>query len=424
MGCLFSECSLNAVFTYDSRLFSSLWLEQIPTPLLSEDGEELQFDGLYSFFGEDCKTEECSAERVFSHDSDRRGPLFCEEISYALAPAESREVEYILISSLGLQDDDLRVSVNGVVFSDTRLNVSWYSGETQLFSPSGGGPTNPAFQSTGFRAVRLTKLQAIALLGRNFDAGDQIEVELFDGWGAHYTGSPWVAEARLSDGSSMFFNGASWGGGLQLRLDNLSVRYQTGTTVTLDQTLNHTINIPLSGEIINQTIQSGWNLREFRVVGGKITRFDLTYIVGPHYYNWFNQPNPVWSPPGGFKLENSYPWLGPQTAAFRVEDLADPTNLLYYEEGASLDTVGAIPGDIGPNDFRSSSGLIYLQWGGASAGANPAAPPNPFTYGPHFTNYYPLGGFTLPAINQPPQYQAQTLTGPPLISELDELLLV
>jgi len=61
-----------------------------------------------------------------------------------------RAVREMLITSLGPNDDDLRVDVADRVVSDTRLNVSSYTGES-----IGAPGSNPNWPTSGFRVVRL-----------------------------------------------------------------------------------------------------------------------------------------------------------------------------------------------------------------------------------------------------------------------------
>ena len=65
-------------------------------------------------------------------------------------------------------DDDVRLTVGGVVITDPRRNLGWYS-----------SPPHPALDYT---------------VGKN---GDWVQIDCFDGWGANYQTSAWTAHVYL-----------------------------------------------------------------------------------------------------------------------------------------------------------------------------------------------------------------------------------
>jgi hypothetical protein len=107
----------------------------------------------------------------------------------------------LLIESLGPQDDDLRIKIDGVTVSDTRLNVAWYQGETirGAFNQHGGWATS------GFRTIRIRN-EDIAFA---MDVGSLVTVDVFDGWGDGWRTSPWTATVRWPDERTTSASGGS-----------------------------------------------------------------------------------------------------------------------------------------------------------------------------------------------------------------------
>jgi len=105
-------------------------------------------------------------------------------------------VREILIRSMGVQEDDLRVRVRGVTVFDTRYNVGWYRGETFLTAAI---PPIPAYdQADHWRVARVT--EAMLAVAGEAAAGDLVEVDVFDGWGGAWRTAPWVATVTWTDG--------------------------------------------------------------------------------------------------------------------------------------------------------------------------------------------------------------------------------
>lgn len=121
------------------------------------------------------------------------------------APADPPYVAELLIESLGPQDDDLRVTVGGVVVSDTRWNAGWYNtdGENRREYPTGTFPPVippwPTITSASWRKIRVTAAQADAL-GLRMVSGMEVEVDVLDGWASNWQTSPWRATVTWSDG--------------------------------------------------------------------------------------------------------------------------------------------------------------------------------------------------------------------------------
>lgn len=120
-------------------------------------------------------------------------------------PAEPPYVTELFIQSLGVQDDDLRVTVGGTVVSDTRWNQGWYNadGEHPREYPAGVFPPTippwPTITAASWRKIRVTDAQAAAL-GLRMVAGMEVEVDVFDGWASDWRTSPWRATVTWSDG--------------------------------------------------------------------------------------------------------------------------------------------------------------------------------------------------------------------------------
>lgn len=111
----------------------------------------------------------------------------------------------VLITSLGPQDDDLRVRVNNTVAFDGRMNVGWYSGEGGVYGAAG---FNPLWATSGFRVVRLTR-EVMHALGCRVLPGAVISVDVFDGWAGSWLTSPWRAEIFWNTGEISTFTGGS-----------------------------------------------------------------------------------------------------------------------------------------------------------------------------------------------------------------------
>ena len=120
-----------------------------------------------------------------------------------------RYVEQLFIQSLGVQDDDLRATVGGVVVSDTRWNQGWYNtdGEHPREDPPGVFPPTipylgkwPTITPSSWRKIRVTAAQAAAL-GLRMVAGMKVEVDVFDGWAVGLQFAPWIATVTWSDGT-------------------------------------------------------------------------------------------------------------------------------------------------------------------------------------------------------------------------------
>ena len=127
--------------------------------------------------------------------ADKRAQAVAKE--QAEANLSCRKVDYILFASTGPQDDDVRLTrlrpVVPFVISDTRLNIGWYNGLTQLWFPPATGTKNAIPFSSGFRQVIIP--------GTNVVQGDVITVDLFDGWSGAYRASPWTATIYWADGN-------------------------------------------------------------------------------------------------------------------------------------------------------------------------------------------------------------------------------
>lgn len=125
------------------------------------------------------------------------------------APVEPPYVVELFIQSLGVQDDDLRVTVGGVVVSDTRMNQGWYNadGLNPREDPPGTFPPTipyqnkwPTITADSWRKIRVTAAQAEAL-GLRMVSGMEVEVDLFDGWAVGLQSAPWRATVTWSDGA-------------------------------------------------------------------------------------------------------------------------------------------------------------------------------------------------------------------------------
>ena len=91
----------------------------------------------------------------------------------------------LLLVSEGPQDDDIRLTIDGVPIFDTQLIVSGYIGSLTV-----GNRNNPDFLTTGFRKAAVTRDQAIAA-GANWALGATVKVDVFDGWGPGVRTAPW-----------------------------------------------------------------------------------------------------------------------------------------------------------------------------------------------------------------------------------------
>lgn len=90
------------------------------------------------------------------------------------APADPPHVAELRVAAQSDIDDDFRITVGGVVVSDTRTPAS-------------------------VREVAVTAAQAEAL-GLRMVAGMEVEVDVFDGWAPCWITAPWVATVTWSDG--------------------------------------------------------------------------------------------------------------------------------------------------------------------------------------------------------------------------------
>lgn len=118
-------------------------------------------------------------------------PRLRELAQNGVAPAIPSITE-ILISSLGPQDDDLMVKIDGVVVADPRYNVGRYNGEVNNVA-------NPGFATSGFRVIRLPNP-----IGQ---IGSLVEVFVFDGYASLWRSSRWTARVTFSDGKIFLTSG-------------------------------------------------------------------------------------------------------------------------------------------------------------------------------------------------------------------------
>ena len=102
-------------------------------------------------------------------------------------------VRFLLVSE-GPQDDDLRLTIDGVTISDPQLIVNGYVGSLTV-----GNGNNPDFLTTGFRKVAVTRDQAIAA-GANWALGSTVKVDVFDGWGPGVRTATWNVMIDFSSG--------------------------------------------------------------------------------------------------------------------------------------------------------------------------------------------------------------------------------
>lgn len=110
----------------------------------------------------------------------------------------------LLFVSKGPQDDDIRLTIDGVAISDTQLIASGYLGSTVV-----GNLNNNDFVSFGFRTVTVTKEQAIAA-GAGWSLGATVNVDVFDGWGPEIRKAPWVVTIEFSSGRIVNKTGGSF----------------------------------------------------------------------------------------------------------------------------------------------------------------------------------------------------------------------
>lgn len=104
----------------------------------------------------------------------------------------------VVITSLGPQDDDLRITNGNVVLSNTQLNLAWYNEETQIWFPPSTGTLNNNSTTTGFRKIILTSGLAY---------GDTLFVDVADCWATSWRSSTWQAVITWGDGTTTTKNG-------------------------------------------------------------------------------------------------------------------------------------------------------------------------------------------------------------------------
>lgn len=102
----------------------------------------------------------------------------------------------VVITSLGPQDDDLRVRVNSTTVFDPRCNIGWYKGEV---ADLGNPGFNSGWATGGFRVARITR-EMMARVGCKIGVGSRISVDVFDGWGPGWRTSRWRADVRWEGG--------------------------------------------------------------------------------------------------------------------------------------------------------------------------------------------------------------------------------
>lgn len=106
------------------------------------------------------------------------------------------DVQSIVVQSLGPQDDDLRVRINGIVVSDTRWNVGWYKADS--FLTKSVPPFPPLNNADHWRKITVDNFSALPRPPRS---GDLIEVDLFDGWAGAWAMSPVQIGVTFTDGT-------------------------------------------------------------------------------------------------------------------------------------------------------------------------------------------------------------------------------
>jgi len=109
--------------------------------------------------------------------------------------------EKIIVTSLGVQDDDIRLQIGGVDIFNPQRNVSWYIGSNDVKPRS-----NRNWRHRGFRKAIVTRSEAFTA-GAKWELGATISVDTFDGWGGNYKTSPWVATVILNGGKVTFHKG-------------------------------------------------------------------------------------------------------------------------------------------------------------------------------------------------------------------------
>lgn len=114
----------------------------------------------------------------------------------------------LCVRSLGPQDDDMALLVNGNVLSNTRLNIAKYNGAQE-------GVSNPSFLTSGFRELRFRRPDStynpahVKLFPFTLNWGDLIGVYTFDGWGSNWGTSPWEATIYFGNGVTRVVTGGS-----------------------------------------------------------------------------------------------------------------------------------------------------------------------------------------------------------------------
>ena len=135
---------------------------------------------------------------------------------------EACYVKEILIEMQTKVDDDLRVKIDGVTFSDTQWNAGWYAGETFVTSdvPPVVNPDVPEH----FRVVRLNGPDVEALSG-----GETVEIDAFDGWGSNWYTGLWKATVTFSSGAVQIeYGGTEANGTSSTPATGASDYYSTG----------------------------------------------------------------------------------------------------------------------------------------------------------------------------------------------------
>lgn len=132
--------------------------------------------------------------------------------------------EKIIVQSAGPQDDDMRLSINGVSIFDPKQCVLWYKGDLDV-----GPDFNTNFRNSGFRLCIVTRSEAIKS-GAQWELGATVDVDTFDGWGGSYRTSPWTATVILSGGSTSKYAGgiSSIGSSVEPRPQPTGDYYRTG----------------------------------------------------------------------------------------------------------------------------------------------------------------------------------------------------
>lgn len=103
----------------------------------------------------------------------------------------------IVITSLGPQDDDLRVTIGRTVVYNPKANVSWYVGEQTVRGVS----INPDWATSGFRVARINIERDVhSKIHCRIMPGTTVKVDTVDAWGNGWQTSQWRAEVFWSGG--------------------------------------------------------------------------------------------------------------------------------------------------------------------------------------------------------------------------------